>query len=215
MAHGVVISCVTQAKRDGLWSQGEQRPHCAVPRPGAESRNAGIVRHYRTPIVPRERWAIEDRIENVLDLVAHCRPYEQAVAVWDSALRLGRVRLEHLMQLPFTGRAKDVLDQATPYADSGLESLVRMRLRRLGPELYPQAWVEGHQVDFLIGQRLILQIDGGHHVGNQRNIDNAHDARLQLLGYTVIRIGYAQVMSNWHDTHELLMRAVALGRHRA
>ncbi len=78
-----------------------------------------------------------------------------------------------------------------------------------------QVWLNGHRVDFLIGERLVLQIDGGHHVDAQRIKDNRHDAELRMCGYTVIRVGYAQVMHHWPEVHELLTRAVARGLHLA
>ena len=67
---------------------------------------------------------------------------------------------------------------------------------------------------FLIGERLVLQIDGGHHVGHQRDRDNAHDARLRLMGYHVIRVGYTQMMDDWAAVQESIMQAVARGLHR-
>lgn len=73
----------------------------------------------------------------------------------------------------------------------------------------------GHRVDFLIGDRLVFQIDGAHHVGAQHEADIAHDARLMLLGYHVIRIGYAQLIDHWPSVQDLIMRAIAQGLHRA
>lgn len=130
-------------------------------------------------------------------------------------MRQWKVDLGLLHRMPFRGRARPVLEHVSPYADSGLESYVRLRLRRLGVRVWPQAWVDGHQVDFLIGDRLVLQIDGGHHVGQQRIADIEHDARLQLRGYTVFRVSYTHVVDRWHEVHERLMQAVALGLHRA
>jgi very-short-patch-repair endonuclease len=85
-----------------------------------------------------------------------------------------------------------------------------MRLR-----IIPQAWIAGHRVDFLIGERLVLQIDGGHHVGKQREDDIRHDAELRLSGYTVIRVGYRLIIDDWPAVQDLVMRAVAQGLHLA
>ncbi|MBM7504847.1 endonuclease domain-containing protein [Agromyces aurantiacus] len=106
------------------------------------------------------------------------------------------------------------LDAATPYSDSGLETLLRTRLRWLDVRILAQAWIEGHRVDFLIGERLVVQIDGGHHVGGQRVADNAHDAALLVRGYQVIRVGYRQVVEDWPAVQEVITRAVAQGLHR-
>lgn len=81
--------------------------------------------------------------------------------------------------------------------------------------LVSQVWIAGHLADFLIGDRLVLQIDGGHHVGAQRSSDTHHDAELMLLGYHVIRVTYAQVIHRWQEVLDLILRAVGQGLHRA
>lgn len=78
-----------------------------------------------------------------------------------------------------------------------------------------QIWIAGHRVDLLIARRLVLQIDGGHHVGHQRDLDNAHDAELALLGYHVIRVGFDQIVNHWEVVQDLIMRSVAQGLHLA
>lgn len=117
------------------------------------------------------------------------------------------------LSLPPAARA--LCDEAVPWSDSGLESFVVPRLAWLKLPITPQVWIAGHQVDFLIGDRLVFQIDGGHHVGAQRSQDVAHDAELMLLGYHVVRVTYALVMERWHEVQAQLMMAVAQGLHRA
>lgn len=211
--HGVMLSCITAARRMGLWVGPSTEQHYAVPRPGAEYRPPGATLHYRKPVLPRKPFQLIDQLENTLDLVAHCLPHEEAVAVWDSALNQGMVDRRALERIRFRGRAKSVLEVASPFADSGLESYVRLRLRWLRIPVIAQAWLLGHRVDFLIGDCLVLQIDGGHHVGAQRKADNQHDAELRLRGYTVIRVGYDQVMCHWPEVQSLIMRAIAQGLH--
>src|SRR5690606_306544 len=97
---------------------------------------------------------------------------------------------------------------------SGLETLAASRLRWLGVRLLPQAHLFGHRVDLLIGERLVLQIDGSSHAGRQRDEDNQFDVFLKLRGYHVIRVGYAQVMFRWHEVQSAVMEAVAQGLHR-
>ena len=67
----------------------------------------------------------------------------------------------------------------------------------------------------MIGDRLVLQIDGATHVGLQREQDIAHDAALMLRGFHVIRVGYGQVIDDWPHVQDLIMRAVAQGLDRA
>lgn len=108
-----------------------------------------------------------------------------------------------------------MLAQATPFADAGTESIFRTRLRWLRLPMTPQVWLLGHRVDFLIGERLVVQIDGGHHVDAQRSSDIAHDALLKLHGYHVIRISYTQLMQQWHEVHALIIAAIAQRLHLA
>jgi very-short-patch-repair endonuclease len=109
--------------------------------------------------------------------------------------------------------ARRILGSATPFADAGLETYLRPRLRWLRLPIHTQTWIAGHRVDVLIGKRLALQIDGKHHVGAQRSADIRHDAELVLMGYHVIRISYQQMMYEWERVQDLIMRAVAQGRH--
>ncbi|QYM65420.1 type IV toxin-antitoxin system AbiEi family antitoxin domain-containing protein [Microbacterium sp. Se5.02b] len=211
---GVMVSCITQAQRLGLWVIDDGRTHVAA-RPHAGRVHVQAHVHWERPVVPREPALLEDPIENVLGIVARCQPRDAALAVWNSALRAGLVDLQLLRSLPLPLRARELLDEATPFADSGLESIVVPRLRWLQLPLRRQVWILGHRVDLLIGDRLVLQIDGGHHVGPQRSEDIDHDARLMLRGYHVIRVGYEQVMNHWPQVQELIMRAVAQGLHRA
>ena len=67
----------------------------------------------------------------------------------------------------------------------------------------------------LVGDRLVVQIDGGTHVGEQRAEDIRHDAELKLLGYHVVRVTYHQVMHEWHVVQDLIMRSVTQGLHLA
>lgn len=226
---GVVLTCVTEADRRGLWVLAIDRPHVAaaahtggvqvkrLPRGTATDVDTGFCAavHWSKPLVSRDPTALVDPLENVLALVAVCQPFEAALAVWESALRQGLVDSRAMARLPLSTRARDVLEQASPFSDSGLESFVVPRLRWLGLRIVPQAWVAGHHVDFLIGERLVLQLDGGHHIGLQRAEDNTHDARLKLQGYHVIRVGYHQVITDWPGVQHLVMISVAQGLHRA
>lgn len=212
---GVVISCVTRAERMGLWSVRADEPHVAA-HPGRALRRATSARvHWAKPIVPRRPGALEDSIENVLALVAVCQPFESALAIWESALNQGKTDLAHLATLRLGPAGERLKREAQPYSDSGTESVLVPRLRWLGVPLRRQSWILGHKVDLLIGERLIVQVDGGHHVDLQRLDDNSHDARLRLAGYHIIRVGYWQVVNGWPAVQDLIAGAVARGLHRA
>ncbi|CAN7191361.1 type IV toxin-antitoxin system AbiEi family antitoxin domain-containing protein [Microbacterium sp. LjRoot45] len=215
---GVVLTCVTQAARRGLWVHGHgdaTRPHVAAPSHAGRVCARDATVHWSAPVVPRHPDRLEDGIENTLVAVARCQPWEEALAVWESALRQGQTTREEMARLPLPSQAQRLCREARLFADSGLETIVPARLRWLKLPLLPQAWLLGRPVDLLIGDRLVLQIDGGHHVGAQRSSDIEHDARLLLHGYHVIRVTYAQVMDDWLTVQQLIAGAVAQGLHLA
>lgn len=213
---GVVVTCVSQAARFGLWVHESPKtfhvgvgPHSA----GAQTDRAHV--HWSRPLIPRDPDALVDPIENVLALVADCEPFERALATWESALNQKLVTLAGLAEYPWKPAAREVLAQANPFADAGTETYLRSRLQWLGLRIVIQAWIAGHRVDALIGDRLVLQVDGKHHVGAQRSEDIRHDAELRLRGYHVIRISYQQLMHDWPGVQDLIMRAVAQSLHLA
>lgn len=193
----------------------EPKPHVASAPHAAGAKPSDVIVHWSRPIVPRHPDALEDTVENMLALVAACQSYESALAIWESALRRGLVTKPLLERLPFTAAGKTLLRDASAYSDSGLETFVLPRLRWLNVRIIPQVWVAGHRIDFLIGERLALQIDGGHHVGQQRTSDIEHDAELTLMGYHVIRVGYVQVIEDWPAVQERIQLAIAQGLHLA
>ena len=212
---GVVLSCVTQAQRLQLWVQRDSGLHVAA-RPGSGSVDArAAVVHWRQPVVPRPAHSLVDPIENVLALVASCLPFEEALVIWESALRKDLVATEELRRLPLPPAARHVLAAARLWSDSGIESIARTRLRFLRLPITEQAWVLGKRVDLLIGDRLILEIDGATHTGTDRDKDIEFDARATLHGYHVIRVSYRQILEHWPQVQRLIMVAVAQGLHLA
>ena len=163
--------------------------------------------------MPRPPDALADPSENVLAMVARCQRFEVALAMWESALNQHLITLEAMRRLPLPPAARALCAVATPWPDSGLETFMTSRLRWLRLRLLPQAWIAGRRVDLLIGDRLVVQVDGATHTGAQRDADNRHDAELALLGYHVIRVSYRQVVERWHEVQQLIMRAVAQGLH--
>lgn len=212
---GVVLSCVTLAARKDLWVLGTSEPHVAAPPNSGHARiNRGVI-HWNRPTFPRDPDSCEDSLENALILVARCQPYEAALAVWDSALKKGMLDLEVMRRTPLPPAARRLVEDAQPFADAGTETIFLARLRWLDVPILPQAWLLGHRVDCLIGDRLVIQIDGGHHVGAQRTSDIGHDALLKLHGYHVIRVSYEQIFERWPELQAMVMAALAQRLHLA
>ncbi|WP_309127032.1 type IV toxin-antitoxin system AbiEi family antitoxin domain-containing protein [Microbacterium sp.] len=213
---GVVLSCVTVAERRGLWVPERTAFHVAAAPNGSRIEvPAHVVVHWSKPVIDRSSDDIEDHLVNALSIIAQCQPAEQALVIWESALNKGLVDRQALARLPLPPAAVAVLEQARPFADSGLETIIIFRLRWMGVPMLPQAWVLGHRVDLLIGERLVVQIDGATHTGAQRTSDIRHDAELTLRGYHVLRFSYEQIMDRWEQVQAIIMEAVAQGLHRA
>ena len=93
-----------------------------------------------------------------------------------------------------------LVDLARSDADSGLESLLRLRLHLLGLRLDRQVDIAGvGRVDFVIAGRLILEADGdeNHGADTLRHRDRARDAAASRLGYETLRFDYAQIVHDW------------------
>lgn len=216
VTHGVVLSCVTLASRNGLWV-----PHMPTQLHVASRRNGpplfDLARvHWAEPLVPRDPDAIVDSLPNALSLIARCLPREEALTVWESALNKKLTDIQSLQRFPLSSAARDLLSECRPYSDSGLESLFKTRLRWLNQAIRPQVSLLGHRVDFLIGDRLVVQIDGKQHNSEQhRSSDYAHDLQLELRGYHVIRVSYSQVMYGWPAVQTSILEALARGWHAA
>ena len=216
VTHGVILSCVSLARRNGLWVPHKPTElHVASRRNGAPLPGFARV-HWAVPLVPRDPDAIVDSLPNTLSLIARCLPREEALTVWESALNKELVDIQSLQRLPLSAAARDLLSECRPYSDSGLESLFKTRLRWLKQPIQPQVTLFGHRVDFLIGDRLVVQIDGRQHDGEQhRSSDYAHDLQLELRGYHVIRVSYTQVMHEWPAVQTSILEALARGWHVA
>lgn len=188
-------------------------PHAAAHRLGDEFN--GVI-HWTTSIAPAARWSLEESVEDALAHLARCLSPEDAEVVWESAVRVERISLDALRGTRWPNKACSVLaDSVQGLSDSGLETIFAARLRHWNISLQQQFLLAGHYVDILIGERLVVQIDGfAHHsTAAQRGRDLAHDAELRLRGYTVLRFSYAQVVHDWRYVERTIARAVGAGLH--
>jgi len=224
MSLGARLTCVSALERWGLWV-----PHRdgRLPRTGTtlhlavhphSGRSASRVLLHRNvgPVAAVER-SLLDPLENVLARTASCLPREGARAVWDSAVRRGVTTAGHLRAVAWTTtRARELAATVSALSDSGLESIVRERLARLGIHCRQQVRIDGHPVDLVIGRRLIIQLDGlEYHQAADRRRDIAHDRRLRLAGYTVFRFDYLEIHEEWPRVEADILRALAQRLHLA
>lgn len=215
LAIGGRLTCVSEAHRLGLWVPEASAPHVWVAPNAGRIRRDGMRIHRAVGPAPVARHAPREPLVNVLFQVARCLKADDALTVWESAVRTTSLTKEMLQEVPWRStRARRLSDATGGLSDSGLETHVVVRLRRAGLEVRQQVWLDGHPVDVLVGRRLVIQIDGRHHLEpRQRRRDIEGDARLTLMGFTVLRFDYRQVMFDWPSVERTVLTAVAQGRH--
>lgn len=210
------VACISAARRAGLWVPDAPGAHVAVPPNASRLESSGLILHWSIGPAPESSRTVVESLVNMLFHVAGCQPRAEALSVWESALNRGLTTVEVLRAVTWrSASARALVDAAVILSDSGLETFVVHRLRPLGLRMTQQAVLDGRPVDLLIGERLVVQIDGKHHLDPvQRRRDIAGDARLVLRGYTVLRFDYAQILFAWPTVLDAIVTAVAQGRHR-
>jgi very-short-patch-repair endonuclease len=217
-ALGGRVACLGVARRLELWHLPDGVDHISVPKNAVVPASDSVRVHWNAGPIPVARYVLVEPIENALVHMAECQPFENALVVWDSALNKRLVSQRSLARLNLRSpAARAVRAVATGLADSGLETLPVSRLAAIGIRVAQQVVLDGHRVDGLIGRRLVLQSDGFsfHSTAEQRREDIAHDRRLTLLGYTVLRYDYRQILFDWPRVEAEILRAMAQGLHLA
>lgn len=113
-------------------------------------------------------------------------------------------------------RLRRLLARADGRSGSITESVTRVRLQGLGIEPRLQVKFAGIGfVDFLIGEHLVIEVDGWayHSDADDFENDRRRDARLSVRGYRVLRFSYQQVMSRWGEVKGAILAAMARGDH--
>lgn len=216
------VTCTSLARRRGWWipegitSDLHLHLHPGSAPPGLEDDWTGVT-HWTKPLIPTAP-SLLGTTEDTLLHIAQCLDRDTALVLWESASRVEKIAPQTLRAIDWRSRAaRELADAVTGLSDSGLESLVVIPLRRHGLRVQQQVVLAGRPVDLLVGDRLVLQIDGYefHSSSAQRAKDIAHDAELRLRGYTVLRFSYAQVVHDWPFVERTIRTAVAAGLHLA
>ena len=130
-------------------------------------------------------------------------PVWEAVAVLDSVQRAGHVVDPvdvELVRRRLPARLRAAVDLADPRAESGTESIARVRLADAGIKTLVQPELtESIRPDLLIGDRLIVEcVSVDHHSSAASyNSDRRRISEMVVLGYTVLEFPYPDVMFAW------------------
>jgi very-short-patch-repair endonuclease len=220
VAHGGVLGCVSRLRAARLWvlEQDDDRVHVSMPRSGRRRRHddCECVIHWSGSSPSGAVATLVDALAQVLG----CLGVEDFFVALESALRkrlLDRATLERLRtRIPVMHRW--LVDFARWDADSGLESLLRLRLRRIGLSLTSQVRIPGvGHVDFVLGDLLVLEVDGvpGHaDSAESRHKDLVRDAVASTYGLDTLRFDYALVVHDWPLVEAAILAKVERMMHR-
>ncbi|MFS0714423.1 type IV toxin-antitoxin system AbiEi family antitoxin domain-containing protein [Microbacterium sp. 2P01SA-2] len=200
-AHGGEVCCVSALRRRGVWVlEPQERLHVRVGRAGRVHAHPGCrcVTHHDGDAAAFGAVSLV----HALVQAASCLGAEAFFVAFESAWRLGLLtradRAEVRLTLP--ARFRYLVDLARPDADSGLESLLRLRLSRLGISVESQVLIPGvGRVDFLVAGCLIIEVDGrlNHEGASLRHKDLVRDAEAAAIGYETLRFDYSLVVFEW------------------
>ena len=225
---GGAAGCITGAALHGCWAAADTRLHVAVlnhartindPDSGRPLHSAGdrLVVHW-TAAVPLEISRGLLPLADCLDQVIACQDADIAFAILESALARGllgkRERAELWRIVPRSKQS--LLLAARSDAGSGNESIFRFRMLGVGVEMQSQVWVPGVGiVDFLIGDRLLVEIDSeSHHGGREARLrDIARDAAAASLGAITLRFDQSQILGDWQAVENTVLAVMERGDH--
>jgi very-short-patch-repair endonuclease len=164
---------------------------------------------------------VTDPLLTVLDSARVLDP-DWGVVVADAALHRGLFEAAELAAATTgvaryrgSARARRLPDVASPTAESPGETLLRLRLQRMGLEPVPQVVIGGYRVDFLIDGCLVVEFDGRGKFTVDGDPQLAHwkaKVRHDLLtdaGNEVLHVTWADL---WHEPALAARVMRALGR---
>ncbi|WP_366516416.1 DUF559 domain-containing protein [uncultured Agrococcus sp.] len=222
---GAVVSCVSALSHHGVWTPvwfDRQGDHVHARRTEYRQRQVPHVLPNVLICASPERDARScqhavDSVEDALVTAIRCQSDDWLVVLFESVLQLGFMGRTSIERLAGSGdtKASRALARCGSKSESGAESITKLGFRRRRIRFRQQVRIGRDRVDFLIGERLIVEVDGEEfHSGAQRfEEDRARDRRLVAAGYIVVRLTYWQVMRHLEAALDDICRIVARGDH--
>ena len=216
-AHGGELTCAHALRLHGVWALEPGGPvHVWLGAKGrAHHETCECVAHYDAG----QAGVGLAPLEEVLIHVYRCAGDEAFFAALESALVQAKIDGAALRRIRrrLPARAHWLVDLARSDADSGLESLLRLRLHLHGISLDCQVTIPTvGRVDFVLDGCLILEADGkGNHDGPAyRHRDLVRDAAASALGFETLRFDYAQIVHAWPTVEAAVLAAIVRLRAR-
>ena len=219
-AHGGALTCARALRLHGVWTL---TPEGVTETVHVWLGGRGRAHHHDCACVVHHDAGVAGvglaPLEEVLIHVYRCGGDEVFFAALESALTQRKLNTAARRRIRgrLPARAHWLVDLARSDADSGLESLLRLRLYLRGIRLECQVRIPTvGRVDFVLDGRLILEADGkGNHDGlSHRHRDLVRDAAASALGYETLRFDYAQIVHSWPTVEAAVIAAIVRLRER-
>lgn len=219
------LTCESAAARLGVWlPTTDGRLHVAVEPDRTQLRRSDehTVRRRSEPEPEVEiHWAddrtagsrVEVPIDQMLVDLSRCHDPEYVLVAAKSALHARLIDSDGLARAldRMPARHRAVVGRARPESESGGETLFVSRMRALGILCRQQVWIGRDRVDALIGECLVVEIDG--RAFHDRARDNRRDARLIRRGYRVLHFDSDQILNEWPAVLATVITAISRGDH--
>ena len=165
------------------------------------------------------RNAVEP-ILHVLEHAVDCMAEEMAIVLMDSALNKSVGGLtQYGLQSAFDAlpvKYRRAAAKTDPASQSGIETLLRLRLRARRVKLTSQVGTAGvGWVDFVVGDRFVIEVDGRetHDTASGFRNDRERDLKLFDGDYLTLRLTYEHVMYRWHEVEPIILRKIRRREH--
>ncbi|MDL9979090.1 endonuclease domain-containing protein [Microbacterium sp. ASV49] len=215
-AHGGSLTCARALRAHGVWVQeDDEHPHVWLGASGRSHTHTGCacVEHYR----PGTMHLGVTEVEQALIHSYGCHGAEFFLAAFESAWnrRLIGASAIRRIRAALPHGARWLVDFARSDADSGLESIIRLRLYLQGISVETQVTLpDVGRVDFVVAGRVILEADGreNHDNPTNRHRDLRRDAAASALGFETLRFDYAMIIHDWPTVLTAILAALARAR---
>ncbi len=217
-AHGR-ISCLSALRRANVWAGIDRSLHLQLPghatgtRPVLDRGGQRIRYHWAQPRFPgtTERSWLVSPMEAVWQAI-HCLDEENAIACLESAVHEGFLTIAQVRQLCAQApvRLAGGIRELEFTSGSGMETIVRRRLRHVGYSVVAQVKVAGiGDEDLVVEDCVAIETDGEKWHGPDRfHADRIRDLKTEALGRRSIRLTQDQVLYEWETTLAAIARVV-------